>query len=195
MSQLELLKSLGVPAELITALEDEVERKDTLIHWDDLRIPLTRDRQGVAAKPDYDFTNMGLLFPNGDPSEIVYIQTQMPHRMLLGSDLYPHIHFVQDVVQQPTFKLDYRWYENNGDPTGGFTTITATSFMFSWTSGSILQIAVWDPIDGSGIDSVSSMLDIKLYRDDVVVAGDVLAKEFDMHYQIDTPGSPQEYYK
>jgi hypothetical protein len=39
------------------------------------------------------------------------------------------------------------------------------------------------------------MLDIKLYRDDNVVTGDVLLKEFDIHYQIDGLGSVQEFVK
>lgn len=50
-------------------------------------------------------------------------------------------------------------------------------------------------IDGSGITGVSSILDIKLYRDDNVVTGDVLVKEFDIHYLVDADGSRQEYIK
>lgn len=162
--------------------------------WDDLRFPFTRDRQGVAAKPDYDFTNMGLLFPQNDATEIVYITAQMPHSWLLGSTISPHLHYVQDEAQEPVFKMDYRWYNNNGDPTVAFTTLTASTFAFTYTSGSILQIVSFPDIDGTGF-TLSSILDIKIYRDDNVVTGDVLAKEFDIHYQIDRPGSRQEFVK
>jgi hypothetical protein len=163
--------------------------------WDDLRFPATRIRQGATAKPDFDSTNMGLLFPQNDATEIAYIIVQMPHSWKLQSGLRPHIHYIQDEAQEPVFKIDYRWYKNGADPTGSFTTITASTFAFTYTSGSIMQIVSFPEIDGTGIDAVSSILDIKLYRDDNVVTGDVLLKEFDIHYILDTMGSYREYIK
>jgi len=162
--------------------------------WDDLRFPFTRDKQGQSEKPDYDFTNMGLLFPQNNSGEVVYITAQMPHSWKAGSGIKPHIHYVQDEAQEPAFKMDYRWYNNNGDPTVAFATLIASTFGFAYTSGSILQIVSFPEIDGSGF-GLSSMLDIQIYRDDNVVSGDVLAKEFDIHYQIDRPGSRQEFTK
>ena len=163
--------------------------------WDDERFPLTRDKQGQTAKPDYDFTNMGLLFPQDDDTEIVYISHQFSHGWVLGSDITPHIHYVQDEAEEPVFKLAYRWYENGGDPTGSFTVISASTFTFTYTSGSILQRALFPAIDASAINSLSSMLDMKLYRDDNVVSGDVLTKEFDLHCLFDTMGSVGVYSK
>jgi hypothetical protein len=164
--------------------------------WEDLRFPFTRGRRGALSKPDFDYTNLGLLFPESDATEIVYFIAQIPHAYLLESDLSCHVHFVQTSASTPTFKMDYRWYKNGGDPTVGFTTITASTFKVTYPgSGSILQIAEFPMIDGDGIDSVSSILDIKLYRDDGDIAADVLGKEFDIHYQTDTRGSLQEYSK
>jgi len=163
--------------------------------WDDIRIPFTRDKQGQSQKPDYDFTNMGLLFPQNNATEIVYITIQFPHKMQMGSDIYPHIHYVQDEVTEPIFKMDYRWYKNGSDPSGAFTTLSTSYFAFTYTSGSLLQIACFPIIDGSSIDTVSSIMDVKVYRDDNIVAGDVLTKEFDIHYQIDTSGSRTEFAK
>lgn len=165
------------------------------LRWTDLRFAGGRDKQGQTQKPDYDYTNLGLLFPQNDATEIAYMIAQAPHEMLVGGDFKPHVHFVQSTALQPVFKMDYRWYENDGDPTIGFTTITAVTFAFTWTAGSILQIAAFPAIDGSGITSVSSMMDIKLYRDDNNAIGDVLTKEFDMHYELDGWGSRQEYVK
>ena len=163
--------------------------------WDDLRFPATRIRQGATTKPDFDTTNLGLLFPQNDATEIAYIIAQMPHRMLLGSDIHPHIHFIQSVAQQPTFKMDYRWYRNGDTVPGAFTTLTASSFSYVWSSGDLLQIVEFPAIVGLAIDTVSSIIDIKIYRQDNVVAGDVLVKEFDLHYKIDDRGSRQEYIK
>jgi hypothetical protein len=170
---------------------------ESSIVWDDLRFPFTRDKQGQNTLPDFDFTNLGLLFPQNDTSEIVYIIGQFPHTRKNGSNIRPHIHFVQTSASQPVFKMDYRWYKNGEDPTVAFTTVTFNSFAFTYPgSGSILQIVSCPEIDGSLIDSVSSVLDIKIYRDDNVVSGDILTKEFDIHYQIDIlGGSRQEFIK
>lgn len=163
--------------------------------WDDLKFPATRLRQGATLKPDFDTTNIGLLFPQNDATEIAYIIGQFPHARKNGSNISPHIHFIQDEAATPIFKIDYRWYKNGGDPTGSFTTITASTFAFTYTSGSIMQIAIFPDIDGSTIDKVSSIIDIRLYRDDNNVTGDVLLKEFDIHYQVDSLGSLQEFTK
>ena len=163
-------------------------------NWDDLRFPATTIRQGATTKPDFDTTNLGLLFPQNNTGEIAYIIGQFPHAMQVGSDIRPHIHFIQDSALEPIFKMEYRWYKN-GDTPPAFTTLTSGAGVFTYTSGDMLQIASFPMIDGSLIDTVSSILDVKLYRDDNIVSGDVLVKEFDIHYQIDTFGSRQEFVK
>lgn len=162
--------------------------------WDDLRFPATQVRQGATLKPDYDTTDNGLLFPQNDPTEIAYIIAQMPHEWQLETGIRPHIHFIQKGADTPTFKMDFRWYKN-GDNPPAWNTITANSFAFTYTSGNMLQIATFPEIDGTGIDTVSSILDIKIYRDDNLVSGDVLLKEFDIHYLKDALGSIQEFIK
>lgn len=167
----------------------------TQYRWTDARVPLTRDKQGQSSKPDYDFTNMGLLFPQNDATEIVYITLQAPHE-LRNFEIKPHIHFVQSVAAQPVWKMDYRIIENgDNDALKAFGTLTAVSFAFTWVSGDLLQIAAFPAISITGLTSVSWMMDIKLYRDDNVVTGDVLGKEFDVHYQLDDWGSRQEFVK
>lgn len=170
-----------------------IQYRDTF--YDDLRFPFTRDKQGQSSKPDFDFTNLGLLFPSGDDTEVVYLIAQLPHKYKLGTNLLPHLHYVQDEATLPTFKMDYRWYKNGGGPTESFTTITATENVFSYSSGSILQIVHFPEVVGSAVDTVSSFLDIKIYRDDSDIAGDVLVKEFDIHYEIDFPGSREQWVK
>lgn len=163
--------------------------------WDDLKFPATRVRQGATAKPDFDITELGLLMPQNNPSEIAYIIGQFPHERKNGSSIRPHIHWVQDQVGTPIFKMDYRWYKN-GDPVPTvWTTLSTNGPVFPYTSGSIMQISAFPEIDGTLIDSVSSILDVRIYRDDNVVTGDVLLKEFDIHYQIDQDGSRTEFTK
>ena len=163
--------------------------------WDDLRFPATTVRQGSTLKPDFDTTDVGLLFPQNDPLEIAYIIGQMPHEWKLESEIKPHIHYIQDEVTVPVFKIDYRIYKN-GDAPPAFTTLTTSGTpALTYTSGSIAQIMSFPAIDMTGIDAVSAIVDVKLYRDDNVVSGDVLVKEFDFHYQKDTFGSRQAFVK
>ena len=163
--------------------------------WDDLRMPSTQMKQGALFKPDFDYTDLGLLFPDGDPTEIAYSIAQHSHSYRIGSDVYPHVHFVQATAATPVFKLDYRWYNDGGDPTGAFTTITATAFAYAYAGSPIAQVAIFPKIAGSAITTLSSMMDCKIYRDDSDVGADVLVKEFDIHYYGDTFGSAGEFSK
>lgn len=164
--------------------------------FEDLRFPFTRDKQGQNDKPDFDFTNFGLLFPQNDTTEIAYIIVQFEHAMEQGSVILPHVHFNQTSVTTPTFKMDYRWYDLGNDPTGSFTTVTFDSFVFTYVSGTISQVAyINGGIDGSSITGVSSFLECKFYRDDNDVVGDVLTKEFDIHIERDSLGSNTEFTK
>lgn len=170
--------------------------------WDDLRIPFTQSKRGALLKPDFDFTNVGLLFPQNDTAEIIYIIAQMPHKYKLETALHPHIHWQQMNGNDVVWKLDYKWFINGAAVTAGFTTVTATTStdsVFTWSSGNLAQLTEFTAIAGTGINTVSSMLLMKVYRDDNVDGGagggDALGFEFDIHYQIDTGGSRSELVK
>lgn len=172
---------------------NDILYKDTF--FEDMRFNATRIRQGATAKPDFDTTNLGLLYPQNDDTEIGYISDQMPHAWKIGTSIYPHIHYWQDEAQETVFKLDYRFADNGTDPSGSFTTIAASNFVFTYTSGTILQIIAFPSIDLSAFSGLSLWFDFKLYRDDNIVTGDVLLKGFDFHYEIDRPGSRDEFTK
>lgn len=180
------------------------ESDGTLVHvgdartWTDLSVPLTLDKQGQTSKPDYDYTELGLLFPQNDATEIAYMTFQMPHQKALDTAIRLHVHYVQSNATQPTFKVDYRFYNNGSAVPGAWTTLSTadgSKGVFSYTSGSILQIATFTDIAAPSSEDVSANLDVKLYRDDNDLAGDVLAKYIDLHYQVNTAGSRDEYTK
>ena len=168
-----------------------------LVYWDDERSPAATTKRGSLDKPDYDYTNMGYLFPQNDTDEILYIQNQLPHSTKTGNIvIYPHVHYLQDEADSPTFKIDYRFY-NNGVAVPPFTTASTddgNGAVFAYTSGTILQILQFAPIVVYDVNP-SMWYDIKLYRDDNLVSGDVCMKSFDFHRPIDTPGSRTEYTK
>jgi len=177
----------------------ELKRNPNDLAWDDFRMPLTRDKQGQSSKPDFDFTHIGLLFPSGDDSEIVYLIVQLPHDWAIGTTIKPHIHWKQSNGNNVVWKIDYRWFDNGDDIPGDFTTITATNQLYTYSAGDICQIDSWDGIDGGAIKDTSSIMHIKLYRNDAVDGGaggnDALAYEFDIHYQRDSNGSYREFNK
>jgi hypothetical protein len=179
-------------ADVVTTAE--LNYSDT--YWKDILVPFTRDKQGQSSKPDFDFTDLGLLFPQNNENEEVYLILQVNHDYALGTNLHPHIHYIQDEAGIPKFELTYRW-QDNGDTVGGWTTIESNvAAIFPYTSGAIRQILGFPAIDGSGISGVSSMLDVIIRRQTGDgIAGDVLTKELDFHYEIDGPGSRDEYVK
>lgn len=167
------------------------------VRWDDKSFPVTTTRLGANDKPDYDFTNLGLLFPQNDPSEKIYINDQMLHAKKLDSELHLHVHFVQSSAAIPIFKADYR-YHNNGIIIPGFTTIDTSLGVPVFTypgSGSIIQLISFPDISAPADETVSANFDLIFYRDDNVVTGDVLVKFIDYHFKKDSDGSRQEYIK
>lgn len=167
------------------------------IRWTDKSFSADRTRLGANLKPDFDFTNLGLLFPQNDASERVYILDQMLHQKKLGTGIKLHVHFVQDEVPLPNFKCDYRFYRN-GQPIPGFTTIQTDDGSgpgFSYTGTPLVNIVPFPEIPPPSGETVSSILDLILYRDDNRVTGDVLVKYIDYHFQVDGSGSRQEFAK
>lgn len=167
--------------------------------WTDFIISATRVRQGALSKPDFDYTNLGLLFPQNDATEIIYFIAQMKHEKKLDSQIYWHVHYIQSEANKPTFKLDYKYYKNGQAVPGSWTTISTADGnkgIFTYPgSGSILQIATFPAITPPANETVSANIDIKFYRDDNDVTGDVLVKYTDFHYEINTSGSRQQFSK
>lgn len=175
------------------ALVNDLLLSDTV--WEDMRYSSTLVRRGATNKPDFDYTNCGLLFPQNDAAEKIYISDQTPHKMVNDSTsvFKPHFHYIQTGATLPVFKLDYRIYQNGTAPPS-FTTIScATEGVFTYTSGSMLQILPFAEIDMPDDFGVSTWFDFIFYRDDNVVSGDVLFKGLDCHYPAARLGSREVY--
>jgi len=163
-------------------------------YWDDLRVPLTQTKIGALSKPDFDTTNIGLLFPQNDASEMAYFVTQMPHSWKEGTGVFPHVHWRQSAATAVTWKLDYKIIPLNQEVPAAFTTISGATPVFQYVSGNLSQITSLGEIAMTG-ENISALIVGKLYRDDNVTTGDVLGWEIDFHYEIDRPGSRDEYIK
>jgi len=170
------------------------------IRWDDLAFDAARSRKGSADKPDFDYTNVGMLFPEADATEILYGTSQFPHGWV-GSvgqvtKLMPHVHYFQDEATFPVFVMDYRVIYN-GQAVPSFTQIeTDGAGAFAYSSGTILQITEFPEISvPSTASGTSALLDVKIWRKNIAgdPSGDVLVKTIDFHYEVYAIGSRLEY--
>jgi len=97
------------------------------------------------------------------------------------------------------WKMEYKWFNDGGAVPGGFTAVTASTRRHVWAAGNLSQYDGWAALSGAAIDTISSLLLVKVFREDNVDAGagsgDALAFEFDIHYEIDALGSKEEFVK
>jgi hypothetical protein len=192
------LNSLKVGPDATNYLEinsqGELRLEGTASVWDDLLQPATSGKKGANDKPDFNYTEMTVDFPQNDTTEILYFNIQLPHTWKEGSFVFPHVHFLQNQTNVPTFKIDHRW-AGLGESFSNWETYTMSTLVFPYTSGTVHQIVYGNPgISGAG-KGLSSMLQIKLYRDDNVFTGDCSVLSFDIHIEISSLGSFTEFTK
>lgn len=174
--------------------------------WDDLRVPISSTRVGTAAPPDFEMFRRN----SGGTSEGVYayafdktteqelfFTVQIPHGYKLGTDLYPHVHYAIDNAAGGTviWGLEYT-IANVNDAFPVTTTIYTTSDSPTVTYKHTI-VSFTAPIDGSAIDSVSTMLLCRIFRDvsNDTFNDDVFLLELDFHIQLDQIGSDGIYTK
>ena len=161
--------------------------------WKDIPIlSATLKSVGIANKPDFDTTNLGWLFPQNDTTEALGFTLQLNHDWVKGTEIRPHIHFIQTGSGIAVFKMQYRVY-SPGEAVPPFSANqTQTGYALTYTSGSIHQIAILPAITMTG-KTESCLVDIKIWRDDNVVTGDVLVNSIDAHGLFNSFGSIAEY--
>jgi hypothetical protein len=166
--------------------------------WTDASFPATASKLGLLNKPDYDYTNRGLLFPQNDTSEFIQVIHQMDHAKKQGTQIRLHVHFIQTSALLPIFKVDYKWWNNGDEVPAADTTISTADGagpLFPFTANPIMQLIPFPYIDAPANEAISSHLEFNLYRDDNIITGDVLFKYVDFHYEKDGDGSREEFSK
>jgi len=166
--------------------------------WDDLKFPAAGiNPPGAASDPGRDTTDGRLSF-SASAENIVAIQVQMPHNWKEGSAIYPHFHWspTNTDTGNVLWQLKYKIANVNGTFPGAWTTLTKLD-AGDGTSDQH-QIAAFSAIPMTGY-TLSCMMLILLSRvgDDGTDTYNAACKlnEFDIHYQIDSFGSDEEYTK
>jgi len=194
-----------------------VETDGTIVHkgnstvWEDQRYALIGQRlDSPAGAIDYNLDEIAVDFAaNADyPDDFVAISAQISHQRKSESDIRPHFHWDQTSDGFPNILIAYRWY-NNGElipSTWELVALDDSSNAFTYTSGTLLQISSIPLPAGLGEGkALSSFFDIKIYRDTANAStlfagadsytGIWRLREFDIHIEIDTDGSRQEFIK
>lgn len=184
-------------------IERELLRLDTLINaeaWDDLRMPAQGINPPGAASDPTRSTTTGLLEFSGSADNVVAGVAQMPHEWKVGSVVRPHIH-----VRCPTantsvsrWKFEYDIASVKGDFTnnyGTYTTLATVSFT-NPNNAKKHEIISFGDLDLAGYKE-SCCIVWRISRlansdaDDTDTSAIVLV-EFDIHYQRNKDGTPQE---
>lgn len=176
-------------------------------NYEDLRFPfIGRNIDVTSGRIDYDFDECTVDFQTNAryPNEPIGIIAQMPHGKKFATVLKPHLHWIQQENNMPNWMIEYRWY-NNGDTVPSFTQVKYSSNVFTYSSGDLSQITTFPDIPILADESVSSICDIRFFRDSnntsTLFTGadpyttEAKAKELDLHFVQNSLGSDGEFSK
>jgi hypothetical protein len=164
--------------------------------WDDLVTDANNIRVQGTVNVTANYVSNSVDFTTGATTNFaddhVYFTMQIPHSWKTNTAIFPHLHFVQTAANQTNnmWFMRYKWYSLGDAVPTVWTEINSGSNAFTYVSGSIHQIAELPSvgINGAG-KSISSLLDIKIYRRGTIGTGTVQMKQFDIHIQKDSLGS------
>lgn len=210
---------LTVPNLISTNIDAENVEVDDLLYtdtyWEDLRVPGTATTFGAANSPTLA---VWLTDGEGSPSRGVWLRwfseaadeelfftVQLPHSYKEGTAIEAHVHWVPEadggLNEKVSWGLEYTW--SSMAAIFGNTTIIYGDTTTPNDTGLLINkhyVTELGTIDGTGM-TISSMLACRLFRDAAQAGGtddygdEAGLLEFDFHYQIDRPGSRQEYVK
>lgn len=175
--------------------------------WEDLRFPANSFKLGGVSPPGWvaisgaSYGNLLCLAFAKASDEEVFLFGQIPHSWTQGTEVRPHVHWINhnDTTGTVRWGLEYTFASPNGFFPSTPTTIYAEDDCEAQVGGEIKhQIASFSAIDMAG-HTVSCMFILRLFRDadhaNDDADDDVGLLEFDMHYQRNSGGSPEEYSK
>ena len=179
--------------------------------WDDLKFPFTGvGLDDTSGRIDYDYFNCSIGFQANAryPEEPICALCQMPHKWNEGTYIVPHIHWIQQAADVPNWLLAYK-INPLGEAISVETdysnyTLLTSSTVFTYVSGGLFQISSFGNIDMTGYQ-ISDCIQFVIFRDSANASGQFAGAdpsalvehvvEFDVHYQVHTVGSRQEYIK
>lgn len=177
------------------------------VMWDDIRVPVTSTTKGGTKDPTFEVfrkdlagTSQGVFaysFSDSAENEL-YFTIQIPHGYKLKTDLNPHIHWSTSATITGTVQWGLEYTMANINATLPVTEMLNATHAIASNEQYKHQYTDLGDIDGSGIDSISTMLLCRIFRNVATpddFAATVQLLEIDFHYQMDTRGSLKENSK
>lgn len=169
------------------------------VYWDDLRFPPGIAGRGGAAPADVD-ANMGYLLFASNQDEDVFFQMQMPHGYKFGTDLRPHVHWAKSTsaVGDVVWKLSYECADMGEVYTNSLGTTVTMTYVVDDEDTAFLNAYASTTMVNPKFSKTSGMCIMRLWRDvsdPDDYGADAILYEFDVHYQMDIPGSIGELLK
>lgn len=177
--------------------------------WRDELQPLTGSRlESPSSDIVLNLAEGSVTFETGARYATDYVTTslQLNHDWELGSSIHAHLHWWQVSAAVPNWLLGYRWQKQGSAKTTSWSNLPISSHTFTYSAGTLNQISKWSAIAAPvGYGEVSDIVQFRIYRDVTNVstlfsgadpeASNIDAVNFDIHIEVDTLGSRQEYSK
>lgn len=179
------------------------------VNWDDIRVPATSAIASGASPPTFlawiDGVRVWTFVHNLERE--LFFQMQLPHGYKFGTDLHAHVHWIPAAAGDPgelcNWGLEYVFQEIGGVFAASSTTISGN--VHTPADNSLIAdkhyLTPLGVIGGSAVDSVSAVLNGRIFRDGTGALGtDDFGEsagllEMDFHFQMDSIGSLQETVK
>ena len=181
-------------------------RLDHAVYRDELQNLLLQNYVSPGAKVVINSAEGSVTYKTGsDLGDYTVMNVQINHDWEVGTAVSPHIHWWQASSNVPNWLLRYRWQENGQLQSTTWTPAPWSSNAFTYSTGTLNQITGFGTITPSTNAVLSDILQLRLTRDGSnaslgfattdLYATDVDAMNLDVHIQVDTMGSRQEYVK
>ena len=179
---------------------------DATVFRDEMHTLLHQSKNNASARMVDNIAEGSLTYKdNATVDDYAIMSIQLNHDRKNGADVYPHLHWWQTTANMPNWLIEYRWQRNGEAKVTDWTELEYTTNAFTYVSGTLNQITRFTAITPPSGDDVSDILQIRLSRD-VAAASTVYsvaetspvdqdAVSLDVHIEIDTVGSRQEYIK
>ena len=169
--------------------------------WDDFDFSVSNLRVNpVTSKPDYDQNEGEYLFDDSTTETVVGSRISRHEFAQDQEEWRPHVHWVQNASGNVVWQLEYKiWPSNTIEPVS-YTSISAFTPEFTYSSGSLHQITSLPVVDVTPYsNNTAMMVKVKVSRlggdTNDTMSGDARFLGFDFHVQIDALGSRQEFIK
>ncbi len=174
------------------------------VYWCDIRFPASEAGLGGSNAPDVE-PNLGYdLFDNVQDEE-VFFQAQMPHSYKLGTAIKAHVHWAKSSSAggDVCWRVDYECGDIGETYANSLGTTISLTYEVDDADTAYLQALASLTMGDPAFSAPSGMCIMRLWRD---VSGDgascaddyaadAILYEFDIHYQMDQPGSISEMLK